>query len=467
MLFTSTVFIFLFLPLLMLVYFLIADEFKNIILLLASLFFYAWGEPTYVVLMIASICANYVFGLLIDKFRNQKLAILTVAITVIFNLGILFYFKYMNFFIDNVNNVFNLSIAAKEIIMPIGISFFTFQAMSYVIDVYRNQVTVQKDVFKLALYVSFFPQLIAGPIVKYHDVCDQIDNRQHTADNIIYGFNRFIIGFAKKLIVANTVGLVADNIYNQDLTYISPAIAWVGSICYMLQLYFDFSAYSDMAIGLGRIFGFTFLENFNYPYISKSITEFWRRWHISLGTWFREYLYIPLGGNRKGAKRTYINLFIVFFATGFWHGASWNFLLWGMWHGIFIVIERYTKFDKNERIPNFVKHIYTLFIVNIGWVLFRSENLTYAFGYLKKMFFVDTDYTNIYDLRFYLSNNVIFILIIGILMCMPLFKNTLNLELEDGNTKQIFRSVGLIGVFVLGIAFLSSSTYNPFIYFRF
>ncbi len=467
MLFTSTVFIFLFLPLLLITYFLIDDKFKNYLLLASSLFFYAWGEPKYVIFMVLSILINFISGLLVDKFIENVLSKVVVGVSVTFNLGMLFYFKYMNFFIDNINAVFNFGIASKAIIMPIGISFFTFQAMSYVIDVYRGHTEVQKDVYKLALYVSFFPQLIAGPIVKYHDICDQIDSREHTAENFIYGFNRFIIGFAKKLIVANTMGLVADNIYNQELIYISPTIAWIGSICYMLQLYFDFSAYSDMAIGLGRMFGFTFLENFNFPYVSKSITEFWRRWHISLGTWFREYLYIPLGGNRKGVARTYINLFIVFLVTGFWHGASWNFIVWGMWHGIFIVIERLTGFNKNDKIPNALKHIYTLLIVNIGWVFFRAETLTYAIAFLKKMFLIDTEYIGIFDPRYYLSNNVIVVMIIGILLSISLFKNTLNLEMCYNKQVEILKATGLIVIFIISIAILSSTTYNPFIYFRF
>lgn len=465
MLFSSTIFLFLFLPLLLIIYFFIKDEFKNHVLLIFSLAFYAWGEPKYVFIMLFSVAINYIFGRLIDRY--ESLGKIVVFCAVISNMGILFYFKYMNFFIDNLNTVFNLEIVAKNIAMPIGISFFTFQAMSYVIDVYRKQTKVQKNLFKLTLYVSFFPQLIAGPIVKYHDICNEIESRENNIDNITYGTYRFITGLAKKIIIANSMGLVADNIFNQDLSYVSPAIAWIGSICYTLQLYYDFSAYSDMAIGLGKMFGFTFLENFNYPYLSKSITEFWRRWHISLGTWFREYLYIPLGGNRKGVKRTYVNLFIVFLVTGFWHGASWTFILWGVWHGIFIVLEKLFKYTQNDKIPEILKRVYTLGIVHIGWVFFRSESLDYAIEYLKKMFFINRDYVNIYDPRFYLSNNVIIIMILGILFSTSICKNTLNFTIEKNKKKEVIKLFLVIVLLVLSISSLSSSTYNPFIYFRF
>ncbi len=465
MLFTSTIFLFLFLPILITIYYLIKDEYKNYTLLFASLFFYAWGGPKYVIVMILSIAVNYAFGMLLDKRREYGKLIVSLA--VLFNLGMLGYFKYTNFFIQNINNLFGVEYALKSIVMPIGISFFTFQAMSYVIDVYRKEVAVQKNIYKLALYVSFFPQLIAGPIVKYHDVCEQIENRTTTTNDILDGCYRFIIGFAKKIILANSMGFVADNIYNLDLVYISPAMAWIGSIAYMLQLFFDFSAYSDMAIGLGKMFGFTFLENFNYPYISKSISEFWRRWHISLGTWFRQYLYIPLGGNRKGVTRTYINLFIVFFVTGFWHGASWSFIIWGLWHGVFQIIERITGFTKSEKVPNIIKHVYVLLVVNIGWVFFRADDLDFAIDYLKKMFLLDTNYTALFDPRYYLSNNVIILMIIGVLVSTPIFKNLLNYQNTNSRKVQTIQLFFVTLLFIISIALLSATTYNPFIYFRF
>ena len=311
-----------FLPIVCAVYFLARNDIRNYILLIASIIFYAWGEPRYLAIMILTILINYVGANYISRSRNQLHRKLILAITIIANLSSLFYFKYFNFVMDNINAAFNANISFIDVVMPIGISFYTFQAMSYVIDVYHKEVKVQKDIYKLALYITLFPQLVAGPIVKYHDVDEQISHRSITFDKVSYGVKRFIIGLAKKILLANTFGSLADKIFAQPLDSLDPFTAWVGAFAYSLQLFYDFSGYSDMAIGLGSIFGFRFLENFNYPYISKSITEFWRRWHISLSTWFKEYLYIPLGGNRVSPHRTYINLFIVFLVTGLWHGAS-------------------------------------------------------------------------------------------------------------------------------------------------
>ncbi len=332
------------------------------LLLVASIFFYAWGEPVYVFLMIASIIINYFFGLLIDgsatHARRKFFTLLGTAVNVL----ILMHFKYTDFIIENMNLLLALEIDAKEIPLPIGISFYTFQAISYLVDIYRGDVKAQRSLLKMGLYISFFPQLIAGPIVKYHDIEQQLENRTVTPEMFNYGVSRFIFGFAKKILLANIVGKAADTIFALEAGDLSTPAAWVGAIAYSLQIYYDFSGYSDMAIGLGRMFGFTFQENFNYPYVSSSIREFWQRWHISLATWFKLYVYIPLGGSREGAFKTYLNTMIVFFLTGLWHGAAWNFVLWGVWNGVFLMFERAVQFDKRVT-SAVIRHIYTLLVV--------------------------------------------------------------------------------------------------------
>lgn len=465
MLFSSMTFVFLFLPIVCGLYFFARKEFSNIILLLASILFYAWGEPSYVYLMLGTILANYIGALCIDKYKKHKK--LALIATLFVDLGLLFYFKYFNFVLDNINTVFNADFTLHHIIMPIGISFYTFQAISYLVDVYRQEVPVQKNLYKLALYITFFPQLVAGPIVKYHDVANQIDHRQVRFDGVVYGIKRFIIGLAKKMLLANTMGQVADTIFAMPVTDFGTGVAWVGALAYTLQLFFDFAGYSDMAIGLGHIFGFKFLENFNYPYISKSITEFWRRWHISLSTWFKEYLYIPLGGNRISKRRTYINLFIVFLATGIWHGAAWTFVIWGIWHGIFIVAERITGIHKKEttKTVSFFQHTYTILAFVIGWVIFRADNIKYAFDYVKNMFGLMN--TNpIYKMPYFIDTTEILVFFIAILCSMPIFKNILSTK----TTNQLAKfgiNTWLIVLFVLSWSAMASGTYNPFIYFRF
>ncbi|MDO4889070.1 MAG: MBOAT family O-acyltransferase, partial [Candidatus Saccharibacteria bacterium] len=347
MLFNSMVFLWIFLPVLLVLYFLTKRFFpaaRNYVLLVFSLLFYAWGEPKYIILMLVSILVNYVFGILVDKApkKGKKRKVLLV-LDILFNVGLLGYFKYFNFFTDNVNKIFGEgTITMEDVMLPIGISFYTFQIMSYVIDLYRGEIKVQKNLPKLALYISFFPQLVAGPIVKYKDIDKALDSRKETLEGFSYGAKRFIYGLSKKVLIADVMASVADTVFNGGggVTGLTQPVAWLGAVCYALQIFFDFSGYSDMAIGLGSMFGFKFMENFNLPYISGSITEFWRRWHISLSTWFKEYVYIPLGGNRKGRKRTYLNLWIVFLLTGIWHGAAWNFVVWGLFHGLFIFIER-------------------------------------------------------------------------------------------------------------------------------
>ncbi|OZU88368.1 membrane-bound O-acyltransferase family protein [Virgibacillus indicus] len=475
MVFSSSIFLFVFLPIVLLAYFIVPRVFKNTVLLLASLLFYAWGEPKFVLLMIFSIIINYIFGLTVESNRNNKRKVkIIIGLMVFFNLLLLGIFKYTNFIVDNINSLLNISISVPDIPLPIGISFFTFQAMSYVIDVYRKDGKVQRNPLNLALYISLFPQLIAGPIVRYQTVAEQINKRVSDLPRIAYGVRRFIIGLGKKMIIANNCGYIADQIFAQNPADMSTGVAWIGIIAYSLQIYFDFSAYSDMAIGLGKILGFDFLENFNYPYISKSATEFWRRWHISLGSWFRDYLYIPLGGNRKGTFNTYRNLFIVWFATGIWHGASWTFIAWGLYYGFLIMIEKAFLGKLLNKIPTFLQYLYTLIIVMVGWVFFRAETFSYGFSYIAVMFgFSGTSLLD-NDTLYYLSQYGILIAI-GILGSTPILKKTFELiEYNSINStfirifgKEISINMFLIITFIISVTYIISGTFNPFIYFRF
>ena len=464
MLFSSMTFVFMFLPVVCALYLLSNKRFHNPILLAASIIFYAWGEPKYLAIMLLTILINYAGAIAVEKFNSHKK--FWLISTIVVDLGLLIYFKYFNFIIDNINNLFHAHISALDVIMPIGISFYTFQALSYVIDVFRGDCKAQKDVYKLALYICLFPQLIAGPIVKYHDVAEQIEDREVNFDKVNTGVKRFIIGLSKKMLIANTLGAIADKIFTQPADTFSPLVAWLGSISYTLQLYYDFSGYSDMAIGLGLIFGFQFMENFNYPYISKSITEFWRRWHISLSTWFKQYLYIPLGGNRISKNRTYINLGIVFLLTGVWHGASWNFVFWGLWNGFFIILEKMTGWHNDtDKVPvKILKHIYTIFVFVLGWVMFRADNMTYAWTYLKNMFGLVPVHDITYTMMYYVDNVEIVTLLAGILCAMPIFKNMIYVE---NKAAKLAVNVWLMVLFILSSAAIAASTYNPFIYFRF
>lgn len=461
-------FVFMFLPIVCATYLLARKELQNYILLIASILFYAWGEPRYLAIMILTILINYIGANYISRSHNAIHRKLLLIATIVVDLSFLFYFKYFNFVMDNINQLFHTQINFIDVVMPIGISFYTFQALSYVVDVYRNEVKAQRDIYKLALYITLFPQLVAGPIVTYHDVDEQISERTVTFDKVAYGVKRFIIGLAKKMLIANTLGAVADKIFSQPVEAFDALTAWIGAFAYSLQLFYDFSGYSDMAIGLGAIFGFKFLENFNYPYISKSITEFWRRWHISLSTWFKEYLYIPLGGNRISSTRTYINLFIVFLATGFWHGASWNFIFWGLWHGIFIIFEKATNWHKKEGNLKIklAQHIYTIFAFVIGWVMFRAENMTYAYNYIKNMFGLISEHKIMYKLPYYIDNLEIITFIVAILCAMPIFKNILNIRYRH-KTARALVNIWLMILFVVSASAIAASTYNPFIYFRF
>lgn len=468
MLFSSMTFLFVFMPLVMAVYFLSKKEIRNYVLLIASIIFYAWGEPRYLAIMIITILVNYAGAILLDKHYSSRQRLWIVSLTIVLDLSFLFYFKYFNFVVDNINGVLATDFQLLDVIMPIGISFYTFQAMSYLIDVYRREVPAQKDVYKLALYIVLFPQLVAGPIVKYHDVCEQIDNRTIEFKNVIIGFKRFITGLAKKVLIANTLAEVVDKIFAQAPENLTTGVSWLGAVAYCLQLYYDFSGYSDMAIGLGLMFGFRFLENFNYPYISKSITEFWRRWHISLATWFKLYLYIPLGGNRKGAVRTYWNLFAVFLVTGIWHGAAWSYVAWGIWNGFFIVFERFFGLDKDKNDRWYVsaaKHVYAFFAIVWGMIIFRAESLSYAYEYICRMLHIDVT-KHLPDYDYGVNNKFAIMLIVGLICAMPVCRNLIYIKYEH-KVQRTLVNIWLFLLFFWSTISLAASTYNPFIYFRF
>lgn len=456
MLFSSTIFLFIFMPIVFgLIYLIPSTKIQNYILLVASLIFYAWGEPIYIFLMIETVLINYILAL---SFNDKKRKFLILSI--IINLSILAVFKYAGFILQNLNNLFNLKLPIPHIAFPIGISFFIFQTMSYVIDVYRGQALIQKNFFKLLLYISFFPQLIAGPIVKYTDINDQIDKRNLSLIKVSSGINRFIIGLSKKVLIANTTGKMVDIIFSLKPESLTTPLAWLGAIAYCIQLYYDFSGYSDMAIGLALMAGFDLKKNFNYPYISKSIKEFWKRWHISLSTWFKEYVYIPLGGNRKGKHRTNINLIIVFILTGIWHGASWTFVVWGLFHGMFIILENYKIINTEKWKYSFFKHLYAILVIIIGYVIFRADDFNQIILFLSKMFIhIDTDIALAKEL---LDSKTLLLLSAGILFSMPIIPKI--------KQWRFIPEVGYafsLALLVACILFLSTSTYNPFIYFRF
>lgn len=472
MLFSSATFLYLFLPIVLFGNFVIFKRWRtaqNIFLLIMSLWFYAWGEPTFVLVMMASILINWLFGLIISKNRDKaRLGKLIIALTVVVNLGLLFVFKYLTFTGNIITGLFGVNLGIPNIALPIGISFFTFQAMSYVIDVYREKGEVQTNILYVGLYISFFPQLIAGPIVRYETVADEIKNRKENLTDFFDGFARFIVGLAKKVLLANSFAIIADQAFGalENGSSISVMFGWLGAIAYTFQIFFDFSGYSDMAIGLGRMFGFHFLENFDYPYISTSITEFWRRWHMSLGTWFRDYLYFPLGGSRRGKGRNMLNLFAVWFLTGLWHGANFTFIVWGLMYFVLIAIEKLTGiYKKKGRVLGVVKWLYTIFFVIIGWVIFRASSIGYAAVYIKSMFglagnsFVDGIFTG------WFMQNLILI-VVGVVLSTPLFR-WLSQRTKDNDVVGYLKVAGLMCLLVLSVANLVSSSYNPFIYFNF
>lgn len=458
MVFSSILFIFRFLPIAMGIYFLTPKKLKNLSLLILSLIFYSWGEPRYFLLMIASIFVDYFISINIEKNnKNKKIKILLLAISIIFNVGILFFFKYINFFIENINSIFNMSLNNVKITLPLGISFYTFQTMSYTIDVFLGKVKAEKNIINFGAFVCLFPQLIAGPIVKYIDISKELKNRDINLDEIQEGIRLFILGLGSKVLIANNIGSLWNEVETMGFNNISTILAWMGIIAFSLQIYFDFNGYSLMAIGLGKILGFNFPNNFNYPYESRSITEFWRRWHITLGQWFKQYVYIPLGGNRLGRARTYFNLFIVWFLTGFWHGASYNFILWGLYFFILICMEKNGLLNLLNK-HKLISHIYTIFFILVGWVLFAVIDLNQIINFLKKMFIFNAGNEWIYYLR-----NYIITYTIAIIFSTSFLKKIYNKFVKSN----IVDTIILITIFLLSIAYLVDSSYNPFLYFRF
>jgi alginate O-acetyltransferase complex protein AlgI len=469
MVFSSTVFLFLFFPVVYILYLLVPSiHGKNGLLILVSLLFYAFGEPFAVFLMIGSVALSYLCGLGVHYVGKRKK--LWTAIGVAGNLGLLCVYKYAGFFLGVLNDILPFSIPVPQLALPIGISFFVFQSISYVVDVAREETQVQRNPFYLLLYVAFFPQLIAGPIVKYHDIAHMITERKITASDSAVGMRRFICGMAKKLLIANTVGAAADAVFALDQDLLSMPAAWLGAICYTLQIYFDFSGYSDMAIGLGRMFGFVFKENFNYPYISESITEFWRRWHISVSTWFKEYLYFPLGGNRKGKRRTILNKWIVFLCTGFWHGANWTFLVWGALNGLFLMLEQMQWIPTKRMKWKPLRHFYTMLVVTLAFVIFRADSLSQA-GQMYAAMFTGISVSGLSLSAFaqLLSPVLIVTLVAAIIGCMPVLPYVQN-RLRNYRSMRIVQCtayMATVPLLVLCIMNLSVSAYNPFIYFRF
>ena len=468
MLFSSIVFLFTFLPAVVILYYLLPVRFRNVILLLASLVFYAWGEPVYLFLMLLSILFNYFSGLDIARhLQDKRAAKRSLVFNLIINLAVLGFFKYEGFVLDTLNGILPVHISYHALPLPIGISFYTFQILSYIIDVYRGNVKVQTNLPNFALYVTMFPQLIAGPIVQYADVDEQLASREVSRTKFGEGSMYFIRGLAKKVLLANTSGMIFTEVSGLAKGNIAVMTAWLGAFAYMFQIYFDFSGYSDMAIGLGKMFGFEFNMNFNYPYVSKSITEFWRRWHISLSSWFRDYVYIPLGGNRVSKIKHIRNLLIVWFLTGLWHGAAWNFVAWGLYYGVILIIEKYLLSPVLDRLPDVVRHIYSIVLVVIGWVLFFSSSFGQAADYIRVMFGAGAHGFTDRESMYLLTSNLILWLIL-IFGSTPLvhFRYEHMLRSKKWNTT-IINSVVYAALFIVCIAYLVTETYNPFLYFRF
>ena len=469
MLFPSEVFLFVFLPLVLVIYYGLlrkTKNLKNIFLLITSLFFYAWGEPSYVYLMIATILFNYIYGVLVDRFRNQgNRAKLILTLMVATNVGILGWFKYSGFVVSQINRFLHTTFTEPHVALPIGISFFTFQAMSYVIDVYRGNGKVQKNPLQVGLYVSLFPQLIAGPIVRYETVADQIENRVENFADFSAGVTRFIIGLGKKVLIANNMAVVADAAYGLLINgemQASWGMAWLGAISYTLQIFFDFSGYSDMAIGLGQMFGFHFEENFNYPYISKTVSEFWRRWHMSLQTWFRDYVYFPLGGSRVSKPRLIFNLFVVWALTGIWHGANWTFILWGLMYFVLLTFEKLSGLSKKNY---WWGHIYTMIFVILGWVIFRANNTSEAFTYIKAMFGIGAKGFMDKSVWAYIRQNWIYY-VFALISCAPIMPK-LDAKLKEYKVWNIGYALGIVAILIVSVSFIINNAYNPFIYFNF
>ena len=471
MVFSSLVFLCIFLPVVLILHTVVRNrKIQNGLLLAASLLFYAYGEPFYVFLMLASAMFNYLLALLIKKHRRKLWLVLAVAV----NVGVLAVFKYAGFLVSNVNALTGLGLPVPAIALPIGISFFTFQALSYVIDVWRGQVSSQKNYAKVLLYISFFPQLIAGPIVRYTDIAQEIDTRTADPEQIASGLRRFAVGLGKKVLIANTMGAAADAVFGAGASEINALAAWIGAIAYLMQIYYDFSGYSDMAIGLGRMFGFHFRENFDHPYLASSIQDFWRRWHISLSSWFRDYVYIPLGGNRKGKGRTIVNRIVVFFLTGLWHGASWTFVVWGLFHGALLLLEEAVPLLR--RLPKALGHAYTLLAVTLGFVVFRADTLSEAVAYLGRMFGGSDFSASAMVLPVRLLTPFFLAMLAAAVLCSGILSRHTD-RLTDGNDSPVLsvkrearQTVSYALALLLAVwcvSRLAGSSYNPFIYFRF
>lgn len=461
MVFSSITFLFYFLPIVIAIYYIVPNKFKNIILLISSLLFYFYGEPKYILLMIFSIIVTYIFGILIDKYRQMSKFFLTLAITI--SLGLLTYFKYFNFLIENINLWLSHKIDFIYIVLPIGISFYTFQMISYLIDVYKEEAKVQKNIYKLAMYVSLFPQLIAGPIVRYTTIEQQIEEREYSFEKFGLGVRRFIIGLGKKILIADVLGKLCSIFLSSHDSSI--LFYWLYAISSMLQIYFDFSGYSDMAIGLGKMFGFDFLENFNYPYIATSVTDFWRRWHISLSSWFRDYVYIPLGGNRVSKIKWLRNILIVWILTGLWHGASWNFVIWGLYFGIILIIEKFFLEKYIKKLPKFLSRFYTLFIVLISFIIFNGESVNNILQNIGGLFGIGCDSIISQESIYYLRSYLI-IIILSIIGSTPILKNIVN----NSKLNKLFNflePIFLLIILTLCTSYIVDGSFSPFLYFRF
>ncbi|MBR3693545.1 MAG: MBOAT family protein [Erysipelotrichales bacterium] len=465
MVFSSTIFLFLFLPCTLIGYYnplFKGRKFRNYFLLLVSILFYAWGEPKFVFVILLSILVNYVIGIIMDKSEGSMRKLWLVVAT-IYNLSFLFVYKYLGFTLDNLKFLFPGSSISVDIVLPIGISFFTFQILSYIFDVYKREVPYQKNIFNLGLYISMFPQLIAGPIVRYGDVADEIEERSENFDEFSEGTVRFIMGLSKKVLLSNYLGVMADNIFLLAKSEsLSMVLAWIGIIAYALQIYFDFSGYSDMAIGMGRMFGFHFLENFNYPYIAKNITDFWRRWHISLSTWFRDYVYIPLGGNRVAKHRHILNILCVWSLTGLWHGANWTFILWGLLYFVLLIFEKFTPAIK--KLPTWAAHLYTLFFVCIAWVFFRAESITLAVEYISYMLGMSGNLVGPSAMAYLQEGGIL--LVIAMLCATPLY-HKITAYMESRDTTHWGYVAVVASIFIFAVLICIKATYNPFIYFNF
>ncbi len=475
MVFSSLTFLYIFLPVVLIIYYIVPKNCRNLFILLSGLFFYAWGEPIYVVIMIASTLIDYFAGLIIYKAGDRKpLRRLALIVSVVMNLSLLGFFKYSGFIVENINNIFGTSYGAPTSLLPIGISFFTFQSMSYTIDLYRGNINVQKNPITFAAFVTLFPQIVAGPIVRYEDIATELDDRVVDIDTIWEGIIQFVIGLGKKVLIANNIGVVWDNIKTMELSELPVATAWLGIGAYTLQIYFDFSGYSDMAIGIGKMLGFHFPKNFDYPYMSKSISEFWRRWHITLSAWFKSYVYFPLGGSRKGLKRTILNLAIVWLLTGIWHGASWNFILWGVLYGVLIIIEKLVKtfLQKKDRlyilekIPSFIKRVYTIVLVMLGWVLFDTSTISEAFSYMGRMFSFGSTFYDSYTIYILINFGLLFV--IAIIGSTNILKRAvLAVEKKVPALTNYGGIIFMAAVLLLSTAYLVDAGYNPFLYFNF